>query len=137
MDALVAAEDARLKADSERDASRQALVAAEEAYRKAEEENGYLANERLSLVMELRATIDNFVAFREKTFAEKVVMETKFDASNDVIFNYGYGCCAFAHNICGSEPLIPTRIPDTSTLLTLEFFVNPRCPKFCICLSQC
>ena len=39
---MVAAEDARLKADSERDASRQALVDAEEACRKAEEENGHL-----------------------------------------------------------------------------------------------
>ena len=48
--------------------------------------------------------------------------------SSDVIFNYGYGYCAFAHNICGSEPLIPTGIPDTSTPLTPEFFMNPRCP---------
>ena len=55
-------------------------------------------------------------------------METEFDASNDVILNYGYGCCAFAHNICGSEPLIPTGMPDTSTPLTPEFFMNPRCP---------
>ena len=45
-----------------------------------------------------------------------------------MIFNYGYGCCAFAHNIYGSEPLIPAGMPDTSTPLTPEFFVNPRCP---------
>ena len=32
------------------------------------------------------------------------------------------------HNICGSEPLIPVGMPDTSTPLTPEFFVNPRCP---------
>ena len=30
-------------------------------------------------------------------------MEEDFDIGFDVIFNYGYGCCAFAHNICGSE----------------------------------
>ena len=39
-----AAEDARLKADSEHDAARQALVAAEEAHQKAEEENGRLTD---------------------------------------------------------------------------------------------
>ena len=48
--------------------------------------------------------------------------------SNDVIINYEYGCCAFAHNIFGSEPLILIGMPDTSTPPTLEFFVNPRCP---------
>ena len=75
--------------------------------------------------MGLGAIKDDFVAFRDKTSAEKAVMEAKFDASSDVIFNYGYGCCAFAHNICGSEPLIPAGMPDTSIPLTPEFFVNP------------
>ena len=113
-----AVEDAWIKVDSERDATQQALVALEEARRKAEEENGRLTDERLSLLMELEATKDDFVAFRERTSVEKTTMEVEFDASSDVIFNYDYGCCAFAHNICGSEPLIPTRMPDTSTPLT-------------------
>ena len=55
-------------------------------------------------------------------------MEAEFDASSDVIFNYGYGCCAFSHNIYGSEPLIPIGMPDTLTSPTPEFFVNLRCP---------
>ena len=55
-------------------------------------------------------------------------MEAEFDASSDVIFYYGYGFCAFAHDIRGSKPMIPVRIPDTSTPLPPEFFVNPRCP---------
>ena len=122
------AKDARLKADSERDAARQALVVAEEARRKAEEENGCLTDERLSLLMELGATKDDFAAFRERTSTEKTTMEGEFDASSDMIFNYGYGCCTFAHNICRSEPLIPARMLDTSTPLTPEFFMNPRCP---------
>ena len=46
----------------------------------------------------------------------------------DVIFNYGYGCCSFAHNICGSQPVVPDRMPDTSKPLYLEFFINPQCP---------
>ena len=85
-------------------------------------------NQRLSFLMELGATKDEFTAFREKASVEKTTMEAEFDESGDVIFNYGYGCYTFAHNICGSEPLIPTEMPDTSTPLTLEFFFNPRCP---------
>ena len=45
-----------------------------------------------------------------------------------MIFNYGYGCCSFAHNIHGSKPKIPPGMLDTSTRLTPEFFVNLRCP---------
>ena len=55
-------------------------------------------------------------------------MEEEFDASSDVIFNYGYGCCAFAHDICGSKPMILAGMPDTSEPLPPEFFINPRCP---------
>ena len=55
-------------------------------------------------------------------------MEKDFDAGFEVTFNYGYGCCAFAHNICESEPLIPNGMPDTSKLLPSKFFINPRCP---------
>ena len=104
------------------------MVVAEKARRKAEEENGRLIDERLSLPMELGATKDDIAAFWEKTSIEKTTMEAEFDASSDVIFNYDYGYCAFAHNICESEPLIPAGMPDTSTPLTPEFFVNPRCP---------
>ena len=56
-------------------------------------------------------------------------MEAEFDASSDVIFNYGYGCCAFAHNICRSKRMIHVGMPDTSKPLPSEFFVNPRCPS--------
>ena len=55
-------------------------------------------------------------------------MEAKFDSSGDTIFNYGYGCCAFKHNICGSKPQIPNGMPNPSVPLTAEFFANPRCP---------
>ena len=55
-------------------------------------------------------------------------MEAEFDASSNVILNYGYGCCAFAHDIRGSKPKIPPGMPDTSTPLTSKFFMNPRCP---------
>ena len=103
-------------------------MAAKESCHRVEEENGCLTDERLSLLMELGATKDDFVAFREKSFAERSALEAKFDASSDVIFNYGYGYCAFVHDIRRRNPKIPHGMPDTSTPLTPEFFVNPRCP---------
>ena len=46
-----------------------------------------------------------------------------------MIFKYSYSCCAFEHDVHGSKPKIPPGMPDTSTPLTPEFFVNPRCPS--------
>ena len=46
-----------------------------------------------------------------------------------MIFNYGYCCCAFTHNICGSQPKVPDGMPDMSKSLSPEFFINPRCPS--------
>ena len=43
-----------------------------------------------------------------------------------MIFNYGYGC-AFAHNICGSQPVVTDWMPNTSKPLPLNLFINPRC----------
>ena len=45
-----------------------------------------------------------------------------------MIFNYDYGNCAFVHNICRSQPVFPDWMHDTSKSLSLEFFINPRCP---------
>ena len=99
-----------------------------ETYRKAEEENSRLTHERLSLIMDIGTIKDEFATFREKVAAEKKAMEADFDTSCDVIFNYGYCCRAFAHNICGSKPRIPVGMPDTTNPLPPEFFVNPQCP---------
>ena len=55
-------------------------------------------------------------------------MEAEFDVGGDTLFNYGYGCCVFTHNICESKPQIPDGMPDPSVPLTLEFFANPNCP---------
>ena len=126
--ALALVEEARQKAGSEHGATREALALAEEACRKAEEESGRLPDERLSLVMELGAVKDEFAAFREKAAADRETMEAEFDSSGDALFNYGYGCCVFMHNICGSRPYIPDGMPDPSVPLTPEFFANPRCP---------
>ena len=55
-------------------------------------------------------------------------MEAAFYSSGDTVFNYGYGCCAFTHNIRGSKPQIPDGMPKPSVPLIADFFANPRCP---------
>ena len=45
-----------------------------------------------------------------------------------MIFNYGYGCCVFAHNIYGSQPVVPNGMPNTSKPLSPKSFINPQCP---------
>ena len=82
-----------------------------------------MADERLALVMELGTIKDDFAAFQEKAVVDRETMEAEFDASGDTLFNYGYGCCVFTHNICGSKPQIPDGIPDPSVPLTPEFYI--------------
>ena len=55
-------------------------------------------------------------------------MEAEFDSSGDALFNYGYACCAFTHNIRGSKPHILDGMHNPLVPLTPEFFANPRCP---------
>ena len=78
--------------------------------------------------MEVGAGKEELVTFQAKETAKREAMEAEFDASSDVIFNYGYGCCAFAHDIHGSKPMIPAGMLNTTEPLPPEFFINPRCP---------
>ena len=80
------------------------------------------------LLLELGASKDELTGVQAEASKEKKALEEAFDARFDVIFNYGYGCCAFAHNIFGSETVIPEGMPDTLKPLPPEFFINPRCP---------
>ena len=119
--ALVLTEEARWRVEFEHEA-------AQEALKKEEEENGLSANENVALIIELGALKYNFAAFRDKAAANREAIEAEFDSSGDTLFNYGYGCCSFTYNICGSKPQIPNGIPNPSVSLTAEFFANPRCP---------
>ena len=115
-----------LKAESELDSVQQALAVAKEAYQKAKEEICRLTDEQLSLIMELGAGKEELAAFHSKATADWKTMEEEFDVSSNVIFNYGYDCYAFAHDICESKLMIPAGIPDTLESLPPKFFVNPR-----------
>ena len=64
-------------------------------------------------------------AIRAKALKEKKGLEEAYEEGFDVIFNYGHDCCAFAHNICGSQPEVPDGMPDTSKPLSPKFFINP------------
>ena len=88
-----------------------------------------MTDERVSLLVELGASKDKLSAFRAEASKEKKALEEEFDAGFEVIFNYGYGCYAFAHNFCGSKPRILAGMPDMSKSLPPEFFINPRCPS--------
>ena len=102
--ALALAEEARQGAEREHGATQEALAAVRVACKKAEEENDHLAYEKLALVIELGALKDEYAAFQEKAAVDRESMEA--------LFNYGYGCCAFAHNICESKPEIPDGMPN-------------------------
>ena len=126
--ALALAEEACRKAEFDHGTAQEAFSAMREACKKAEEENSHSAKEKLALVIELGAVKDDFAAFREKAAADREMMEATFDSRGDTLFNYGYGCCAFAHNICGSKLEIPKGMLNPSIPLTADFFANPRCP---------
>ena len=94
----------------------------------AEKEANRLTNERVSLLIELGASKDELFAFRVEVAKDKKALEEEYDADFESIFNYGYGCCTFGHNICESKPKIQDRMSSTSEPLTPELFVNLRCP---------
>ena len=92
------------------------------------DEASRLVVKRVSLLLELETSKDEVSALQAQALKEKNAQEEAYEEGFDVIFNYGYGCCAFVHNICGSQLVVPYGIPDMSKPLTSEFFINPRCP---------
>ena len=92
-----------------------------------EDEASRLADERVSLLLELGSCKDEVSAIRAEALKEKMALEKAYEEGFDVIFNYRYGCCAYTHNICGSRPEVPDGMSNTSKSLSLELFINPRC----------
>ena len=111
-----AAGNARARVESELARVKNALAATNEARWKADDEVSRLTEKRVSLLLELRTCKDEISNIWEEALREA------YEEGFDVIFNYGYGCCAFTHNICGSQLEVPDGMPDTSKPLSLEFF---------------
>ena len=94
-----------------------------------EEEVSRLIDEPVSLLVKLEASKDELSAFQVEAFKEKKALEEEFDAGFEVIFNYGYGCCAFAHR---SKPRILAGMPDTTKSLPPKFFYHSSMPpEYC------
>ena len=121
MDADVAG-NAKARVESKLARVQNALAVAEEPRRKAEDEVSRPTDERVSLLLELGACKDEISAIWAEAFRENEALREAYEGGLDVIFNYGYGCCAFAHNICGSHPEVPDGMQDTSKSLSPEFF---------------
>ena len=60
---------------------------------------------------------------------DKAALKEDYQKALEMIVAYGYGCYIFKHNINGDHPEVPNGMPDSSEMLALEFFVNPRCPS--------
>ena len=117
-----AAGSARVRVESELARVQNALVVTKEARRKADDKVSRLTDERVSLLLELGTCKDEMSAIRAEALKENEALREVYEEGLDVIFNYGYGCYAFAHNICGSQPKVPDGMPDMSKPLSLEFF---------------
>ena len=120
--------NARAKVESELARVQNALAATEEARRKADDKVSRLTDERVSLLLELGTCKDEMSAIWAKALIENEALRKAYEEGFHMIFNYGYGCCAFTHNICGSQPEVPDEMSDTSKPLSPKFFTNPRCP---------
>ena len=118
-----AAGNAKARVESKLARVQNALAVAKEPRRKADDEVSRLTDERVSLLLELGACKDEIYAIWAKAFRENEALREAYEGGLDVIFNYGYGCCAFAHNICGSHLEVPDGMPDTSKSLSPEFFL--------------
>ena len=123
-----AAGSARTQVESELTRVQNALAVSEEATRKAEDKASRLASERVFLLLELGTRKDEVSAIWVKALKEKKAMKEAYEEGFEVIFNCGYGCCAFAHNICGSQLEVPDGMLDMSKPLSPKFFINPQCP---------
>ena len=119
--------DAKAWAENELARVRDALAAAEEVRSMAEVEAASLEVERTSLMLDIGAVKDKVSSFQSQAGKDKEAIEEDYQKALELIFAYGYGCCAFEHNICVDQPEVPDGMLDSSHSLPPEFFLNPRC----------
>ena len=81
-----------------------ALAVAEEAKHKAEAEATRLEVERTSILVEIGMAKDEVSSLHSQASKDKEAMEEDYQKALELIFAYGYGCCALKNNICGDQP---------------------------------
>ena len=91
-----------------------------------EAEIALLEVKQTSLLLEIEAIKDKVFSLQSQAGKDKEAMEEDYQKALEVIFAYGYGCCAFKHNICGDHPKVPDGMPDSSIPLPPKFFANPK-----------
>ena len=121
----VTAGNAKARAEGDLVRVQDALAVAEEAKYKAEAETARLEVEQTSLLLEIGAARDEVSSLHSEAGRDKEAMEEDYQKALELIFIYGYGCCAFKHNICGDQLEVPDGMPDSFNPLPPEFFVNP------------
>ena len=84
--------------------------------------------ERTLLLLELEASKGEVSSLHARASKDREDMVTDYQGSLELIFAYGYGCCAFKNDIRGDLPKISDGMPNSASPLPPEFFVNPRCP---------
>ena len=119
--------DSRARADDDLARVQDGLAVAEKVKGKAEVETAHLEVERTSLLLELGAAKEKVSSLQSQAGKDKEAIEEYYHKALEVIFTYGYGCCMFKHNIYGSQLEVPYSMPDSSSPLPPNFFVNPRC----------
>ena len=82
----------------------------------------------MSLLLELEASKDEVSSLHSQEGKDQEAMEEDYQKALEQILAYGYGCCAFKHNICGDQPGIPDGMHDFADPFSPEFFVNLGCP---------
>ena len=88
----------------------------------------HIEAERPPLLLELKASKGEVSSLHARAKKDRKDMVKDYQGSLEVIFANGYGCCVFKNNICRDQSEIPDGMPNSTNLLPLEHFVNPRCP---------
>ena len=137
-----AARDAKARVEVDMTKALNSFVAAEEGGRKSKAKIAFLEAEfscveaeRMLLLLELEASKAKVSSLHAQESKDREDMKENYQGSLDLIFSYGYGCCAFKNNIYRDRPEIPDGMPNSANPLPLEFFVNPRCPPVSVAVE--
>ena len=84
--------------------------------------------ERESLLLELEASKCEVSSLHARASKDRKDMVEDYQGSLDLIFSYGYGCCAFKKKICRDRSDIMDGMPNSPNPFPPEFFDNLRCP---------
>ena len=105
--------DAKAMVEVDMSKALNSLATKEEGGRRLEAEIAYLKTELtrievegMSLLLELEASKGEVSSLHARASKDREDMVKDCQVSLELIFSYGYGCCAFKNNICEDLPEI-------------------------------